>query len=153
MIPLIFVVAGIIYLFGIRHYRKVQKREEAADRFDALDWDDEAPPPSTSSQRLDSFYVAQKPKYARSNTTSSLSTITQNTAYKGQEAETKNPFNEHAEEYIVDMQAVPVVKDASYILPPSDNGDDWGYQDPVTKKPGRIHSPGMGSGLRPPPRR
>lgn len=153
MIPLIIIFAVIIYFFGVRHMNKLRKQEDAESRFDTLDWEDEAPfTGSSSTQRVNSFYDNQKPGYARSNTASSFSTVTPSSAALNNNSLHKpdvkeNPFNYQMEEYSASMVSVPVVKDASYILPPSDDSDDWGYLDPVTQKPHRTHSPkGQGAG-------
>ena len=52
-----------------------------------------------------------------------------------------NPFNYQMEELSNSMLSVPLVKDASYILPPMGDSDDWGYVDPITQRPDRAHSP------------
>ncbi|BFZ58546.1 hypothetical protein PYCC9005_005609 [Savitreella phatthalungensis] len=43
MIPLAFIIAGLVYFLGVRRYRAIQRREAAEDRFDALDYDDDEP--------------------------------------------------------------------------------------------------------------
>lgn len=151
MIPLMLISVGIIYIFGVRHMQKVRKREAAEDRFDALEWgdDDDAHVGSSSTQRVNSFYSNQKPGYARSATASSFSTVTPVTAqpsHKTSADDLKNPFNYQMQEYTNSMVSVPVVKDASYILPPNGDGDNWGYEDPVTQRPDRAHSPSSYSG-------
>lgn len=132
---------------------KVRKREDAADRFDALEWGDDddsrALNGSSSTQRVNSFYTNQKPGYARSTTPSSFSTVTPGTAQslkKGEGDDIKDPFNYQMEEYTNSLVSVPVVKNASYILPPASGYEDWGYEDPVTQKPGRAHSPASYTG-------
>lgn len=124
---------------------KMRKREEAEDRFDALDWDDDTPiTGSSSTQRVNSFYTNQKPGYARSTTASSFSTVTPVTAQASttlKPDDKEDPFAYQMDQYSNSMVAVPVVKDASYILPPNDDSEDWGYVDPVTQRPGRTHSP------------
>lgn len=151
MIPLAVIFVVVIYVFGVRHMNKVRKREEAEDRFDALDWadDDDAHAGSSSTQRVNSFYTNQKPGYARSTTASSFSTANPAAALPTKKTdvdEAKNPFNYQMEEYTNSMVSVPVVKDPSYILPPSTGEDDWGYEDPVTQRPGRAHSPASYTG-------
>lgn len=144
MIPLLVITVGIIYIFGVRHMQKMRRKEEAEDRFDALDWDDDTPVTgSSSTQRVNSFYTNQKPGYARSTTASSFSTVTPVTAQAipNKADDKEDPFNYQMEQYSASMVAVPVVKDASYILPPSDDSDDWGYVDPITQRPDRTHSP------------
>jgi hypothetical protein len=147
MIPLVLVAMGVIYFFGVRNMKKMRKKEEAESRFDALDWEDDAPfTGSSSTQRVNSFYTNQKPGYARSTTASSFSTVTPVTVQNGVKLEDKeDPFAYQMEQYSNSMVAVPVVKDASYILPPKDDSDDWGYVDPVTQKPNRAHSPQRGT--------
>lgn len=150
MIPVILLSVGGIYIFGIRYWSKEQRRLAAEDRFDALDWDEDENyrAGSSSTQRVDSFYQNQKPGFARSITTSSLSTVTPVTALNGAAGSPKNAFDDkespyayQMEEYNHSMLSVPLVKDASYILPPTDDSEDWGYLDPVTQVPGRTHSP------------
>lgn len=128
--------------------KKLRQKEMASEgRYNTLDWDDDTVDvASSSTRRANSFYNNQKPGFTRSMTSSSFSTVGPQRPNQGTRAndDEEGPFSYKMDEYSNSMASVPIVKGSSYILPPSDNGDDWGYQDPVTQVPGRAHSPGSG---------
>ncbi|ORY86902.1 hypothetical protein BCR37DRAFT_376184 [Protomyces lactucae-debilis] len=136
--PLLFIVAVVLWFFGIRHMLKIRKREAAEQaEWEQFDNDQDVAGPyrgkdaaSGSKSDVSSIMTGSRryqPKHAN-DSTSDVMTL---------------PHYETTES--PSMVEVPFVKGATYIQAPSEHyGEsmkDWGYSDPKIAKPSRTQSP------------